>query len=131
MGDKQQQTSDCRDEKEGIEMRISLDGGRTFKATINELSGGQRSLLALGLLLSMLRYRPAPFYIFDEIDAALDLSHTNNISELIVNNFPKSQFLVISLKEEFYRNANVLFKTSLVEGQSKIIQIQKKKNAKR
>ena len=71
----------------------------------------------------MLKYRPAPFYIFDEIDAALDLSHTNNIAEVIVNNFPNSQFLVISLKEEFYRKSNVLFKTTLVEGQSKIIRI--------
>lgn len=105
-------------------MKISLDAGKTFSATINELSGGQRSLLALALLLSMLKYRPAPFYIFDEIDAALDLTHTNNISELIVNNFPKSQFIVISLKEEFFRNADVLFKASLIDGQSKILRIQ-------
>ena len=112
--------------KQGIQMKISLDGGRTFNGTINELSGGQRSLLALALLLSMLKYRPAPFYIFDEIDAALDLSHTNNISELIVNHFPYSQFLVISLKEEFFRNANVLFKASLVDGQSNIIRVRNK-----
>jgi structural maintenance of chromosome 2 len=70
-----------------------------------------------------LKYNPAPFYIFDEVDAALDLSHTDNIAEVIVRNFPNSQFLVISLKEEFYRKADVLFKTNLVEGQSKIIRI--------
>ena len=84
--------------------------------------------MALALLLSMLKYRPAPFYIFDEADAALDLSHTSNISELLVNHFPKSQFLVISLKEEFFRNANVLFKTHLVEGQSKIFRIENKQD---
>lgn len=112
--------------RSGIEILISLDNGNNFNATISELSGGQRSLLALALLLSMLKYRPAPFYIFDEVDAALDLSHTNNIAEVISTHFPNSQFLVISLKEEFYEKADVLFKTTLIEGQSKIIRIAKK-----
>ena len=112
--------------KSGVDIQISLDNGKTFSASISELSGGQRSLLALAILLSLLKYRPAPFYIFDEIDAALDLSHTSNIANLIIKNFPKSQFLVISLKEEFYRNANIIFKTNLVEGQSKIIRLKNK-----
>lgn len=124
---KQHQNREKKYAPPGIEIKISLNKGETYNASISELSGGQRSLLALALLLSMLKYRPAPFYIFDEVDAALDLSHTSNIAEILVNHFPFSQFLVISLKEEFFRNANVLFKTHLVEGQSKIFRIANKK----
>jgi structural maintenance of chromosome 2 len=102
----------------GIEIRISFNG--KWKDSLTELSGGQRSLLALSFLLAMLRYRPAPFYILDEVDAALDLSHTENLGALISKHFPQSQFLVISLKEELFNNANVLFKTSVHEGRSRI-----------
>lgn len=51
------------------------------KSSLGELSGGQRSLLALALVLALLKYKPAPLYILDEIDAALDLSHTQRIGE--------------------------------------------------
>lgn len=59
---------------EGLELRVSFSG--TWKDSLSELSGGQRSLLALSLILALLKYHPAPVYILDEIDSALDLSHT-------------------------------------------------------
>lgn len=62
-------------------------------------SGGQRSLLALSLVLALLRFKPAPMYILDEIDAALDLSHTQNIGQMLKQHFSQSQFIVVSLKE--------------------------------
>lgn len=115
--------SDC--EKSGVRIKISFNG--KWKDSLSELSGGQRSLLALSFLLALLKYNPAPFYILDEIDSALDLSHTENLGTLISLEFPQSQFLVISLKEEFYNNANVLFKTSLVQSRSHVDRIQLKK----
>ena len=45
------------------------------------MSGGQRSLLALSFTLALLLYKPAPFYILDEVDSALDASHTENIGK--------------------------------------------------
>jgi len=42
------------------------------------------------MLLAMLKYRSAPFYIFDEIDSAMDLSHTENIGTIISDNFQDS-----------------------------------------
>lgn len=79
-----------------------------------------RSLLALSLILSMLLFKPAPMYILDEIDAALDLSHTQNIGQMLRNHFPQSQFVVVSLKEGMFNNANVLFKTSFENGVSRV-----------
>merc|ERR1712098_930529 len=60
----------------------------------SELSGGQRSLVALSLILSLLLFKPAPLYILDEVDAALDLSHTQNIGQMLKTHFKHSQLLL-------------------------------------
>ena len=59
------------------------------------------------------RSQPAPIYILDEVDAALDLSHTQNIGRMIRTHFPQSQFIVVSLKEGMFNNANVIFRTQV------------------
>jgi len=87
---------------------------------LTELSGGQKSLLALSLVLALLKYKPAPMYILDEIDAALDLSHTQNIGTMIKQHFPEAQFIVVSLKDGMFQNANVLFRTRFIDGCSRV-----------
>jgi len=64
---------DPSDVTQGCEMSVEFD---KVRKSLNELSGGQRSLLALSFILSLLLYKPSPFYILDEIDSALDQSHT-------------------------------------------------------
>lgn len=61
--------------------------------------------------MSLLQFKPAPMYILDEIDAALDLSHTQHIGQLFKSRFKGSQFIVVSLKEGLFTNANVLFRS--------------------
>ncbi|XP_041256126.1 structural maintenance of chromosomes protein 2 [Onychostruthus taczanowskii] len=102
----------------GMEFRVAL--GNTWKENLTELSGGQRSLVALSLILAMLLFRPAPVYILDEVDAALDLSHTQNIGQMLQTHFRHSQFIVVSLKDGMFNNANVLYKTRFVDGISTI-----------
>ncbi|KAK4838059.1 hypothetical protein QYF36_010654 [Acer negundo] len=63
--------------------------------SLSELSGGQRSLLALSLILALLLFKPAPLYILDE-------------------------FIVVSLKQGMFNNANVLFRTKFVVGVSRV-----------
>jgi structural maintenance of chromosome 2 len=106
------------EELKGLEIKVQL--GKVWKESLAELSGGQRSLTALALILSLLKYRPAPFYILDEVDAALDLSHTQNIGNLLKRRFQSSQFIVVSLKEGMFTNANVLFKTKFKDGISSV-----------
>jgi len=55
-------------------------------------------------------------YILDEVDAALDLSHTQHIGQLFRNRFKGSQFIVVSLKEGLFTNANVLFRARFRDG---------------
>ena len=103
---------------EGLEVRVAFGGKE--KESLSELSGGQRSLLALSLVLSLLLFKPAPMYILDEVDAALDLSHTQNIGRMLRKHFGQSQFIVVSLKEGMFTNANVIFRTKFVDGVSTV-----------
>ncbi|VEU22070.1 DEKNAAC103086 [Brettanomyces naardenensis] len=101
---------------DGLEVKVQL--GNVWKESLVELSGGQRSLVALSLIMALLQFRPAPLYILDEVDAALDLSHTQSIGHLIKTRFKGSQFMVVSLKEGMFTNANRLFKVRFQEGTS-------------
>ena len=76
------------------------------------------SLNVISLIMSLLQFKPAPMYILDEIDAALDLSHTQHIGQLFRTRFKGSQFIVVSLKEGLFTNANVLFRTRFRDGTS-------------
>lgn len=127
-GEHSVEANTMREEREvitGIEVKVSFNG--LWKNSLSELSGGQRSLLALSFLLAMLKYRQSPFYILDEVDAAMDLSHTENIGSIISRHFPQSQFLVISLKEAMYSQANVVYRTGVVDGQSRVDRYAQKK----
>jgi structural maintenance of chromosome 2 len=124
------QPPEGQDLTEGLEVKVRL--GSIWKASLTELSGGQRcviplmrdvdltirSLIALSLIMSLLQFKPAPMYILDEIDAALDLQHTQHIGQLFKNRFKGSQFIVVSLKEGLFTNANVLFKARFRDGTS-------------
>jgi structural maintenance of chromosome 2 len=103
---------------EGLEVKVAF--GSVWKESLSELSGGQRSLLALSLILALLRFKPAPMYILDEVDAALDLSHTQNIGAMLRTHFSNSQFIVVSLKEGMFNNANVIFTTKFIDGSSTV-----------
>lgn len=101
---------------EGLEVKVRL--GKVWKESLVELSGGQRSLIALSLILALLQFKPAPVYILDEVDAALDLSHTQNIGHIIKTRFKGSQFIIVSLKEGMFTNANRIFRTRFQDGTS-------------
>ncbi|XP_058055070.1 structural maintenance of chromosomes protein 2 [Anopheles bellator] len=103
----------------GLEVKVGFNG--MWKESLTELSGGQRSLVALSLILAMLKYKPAPLYILDEVDSALDLSHTQNIGNMLRAHFTNSQFIIVSLKDGMFNNANVLFRTRFIDGMSTVM----------
>ncbi|TDH71545.1 hypothetical protein CCR75_001082 [Bremia lactucae] len=73
---------------------------------MEELSGGEKTVAALALLFAIHNYRPSPFFVLDEVDAALDNVNVNKVSTYIAKcNF---QCLVISLKDSFYEKADAL-----------------------
>lgn len=110
----------------GLEIKVGFNG--KWKESLGELSGGQRSLVALSLVLAMLKFSPAPLYILDEVDAALDMSHTQNIGNMLKAHFTNSQFIIVSLKDGMFNNANVLFRTKFEDGFSGVIRTDNTKN---
>lgn len=78
---------------QGLNIKVGFNG--VWKESLTELSGGQRSLVALSLILAMLKYKPAPIYILDEVDAALDMSHTQNIGRMLKMHFTNSQVCLV------------------------------------
>merc|ERR1712072_354221 len=122
------QPPDGKDVLDGLEVKVAF--GDVWKESLSELSGGQRSLVALSLILSLLLFKPAPLYILDEVDAALDLSHTQNIGHMLKTHFKSSQFIVVSLKDGMFNNANVLFRTKFVDGMSTVSRTEQEEKVK-
>ena len=75
---------------------------------MEQLSGGERTVAALALLFAIHSYRPSPFFILDEIDAALDNANVHRVSQYIRAKCGQTQFIVISLKGSFYEKAESL-----------------------
>jgi len=96
-----------------------------WKDGLTELSGGQCAMLALSLILALLRFKPAPLYILDEVDAALDASNAQNIGKMLATHFHSSQFIIVSHKKEMWSNANVLFQVRCVDDVSSVTRIAK------
>ncbi|EME26732.1 structural maintenance of chromosome (SMC ATPase family) [Galdieria sulphuraria] len=79
---------------------------------MEQLSGGEKTLAALALIFAIQAYRPSPFIVLDEVDAALDRDNLDKVARFILQrsrmNSPKEQYVVISLKDKFYEMADSL-----------------------
>ncbi|XP_017140852.1 structural maintenance of chromosomes protein 1A [Drosophila miranda] len=89
--------------------------GKRFQPMSN-LSGGEKTIAALALLFSTHSYQPAPFFVLDEIDAALDNTNIGKVASYIRDHTTNLQTIVISLKEEFYGHADALVGITPAEG---------------
>ncbi|KAJ8392208.1 hypothetical protein AAFF_G00077760 [Aldrovandia affinis] len=82
--------------------------GKRFMAMDN-LSGGEKSIAALALVFAIQSFRPAPFLVMDEVDAALDNTNIGKVTSYVREKSREHfQIIVISLKEEFYSRADAL-----------------------
>nr|CAB3266384.1 structural maintenance of chromosomes protein 1A [Phallusia mammillata] len=81
--------------------------GKRFRPMDN-LSGGEKTVAALALIFAIHDYQPSPFFVLDEIDAALDNTNIGKVAEYIKQMSHKVQCIVISLKEEFYNKVDAL-----------------------
>uniref|UniRef100_A0A915I2X7 Structural maintenance of chromosomes protein n=1 Tax=Romanomermis culicivorax TaxID=13658 RepID=A0A915I2X7_ROMCU len=92
---------------EGITFNCVAPGKRYRQ--MDNLSGGEKTIAALSLLFAMHSFNSAPFFVLDEIDAALDNTNIGKVAAFIREQCDKHmQIIVISLKEEFYNRADAL-----------------------
>ena len=88
------------------------------------LSGGERALTAIALLFSILKIRPVPFCILDEVEAALDEANVYRFSQYLKRYGKESQFIVITHRKGTMEEADVLYGVTMQEsGVSKLVSV--------
>lgn len=81
-----------------VGIRVSFTGHRAEMREMNQLSGGQKSLVALALIFAIQKCDPAPFYLFDEIDQALDAQHRKAVADMIHELSSDAQFITTTFR---------------------------------
>ncbi|HPL95922.1 MAG TPA: chromosome segregation protein SMC [Smithellaceae bacterium] len=91
----------------GVDIDIQIPGKKAQSVSL--LSGGEKSLAAIALIFAILLYRPSPFLILDEVDAALDDANTNLFNRLIRDVAANSQVIMITHNKSTMEVADTLF----------------------
>ncbi|MEA1994277.1 MAG: AAA family ATPase, partial [Euryarchaeota archaeon] len=97
--------------------------GKELKRTA-AMSGGEKALTALAFIFAIQRYKPAPFYLFDEIDAHLDDDNVKKVAEMIKKASEDSQFIIITLRDIMMSSADRLFGVSMLNEISEIVAVE-------
>eukprot|EP00439_Symbiodinium_sp_Y106_P049675 s1600_g6.t1 len=84
----------------GVRIEVSFTGQAQSFLSMNQLSGGQKTVVALSLVFAIQRLEPAPFYLLDEVDAALDASYRTALANLIARTAKKSQVIMTTFRPE-------------------------------
>ena len=105
----------------GIEIRIS--DGKARRA-IQRMSGGEKSIISMMLILAVHLCKPAALYIFDEVDAALDKENSKTLSKLIKELSKEAQYIVVSHNDSLIVNADTAIGVVKVDGISKAIGVE-------
>ena len=109
----------------GVEMYLQLPGKK--RQPLSLMSGGERALTVIALLISFMAFRPAPFCFVDEIDAALDDANVERYSRMIADYKKKTQFIVISHRKKTMEFADTLQGVTMAEkGVSSLITVKMK-----
>ncbi len=113
------------DQEPGVEMILKIPGKRA--TILSLLSGGERALAALSLLLALFAARPSPFCLLDEVDAPLDDANVERFVSVVKEMSQTAQFLVITHNKRSMEAANILYGITMEEeGVSKVISVRMK-----
>ncbi len=111
---------DPEEDRTGVEIEITPAGKSMKRLTL--LSGGEKSMTALAFLFSVFLARPCPFYILDEVEAALDDLNITRFLDLVRTYADRAQFIVVTHQRRTMEAADVLYGVSMGDdGVSKVI----------
>ena len=106
----------------GIDIVASPPGKRLQNVLL--LSGGEKAMTALALLIAIFRYQPSPFCILDEVDAPLDEANVGRFTRLIGDMSAQTQFIVVTHNRKTMETGSVLYGVTMQEpGVSKIVSV--------
>ena len=105
----------------GIDLICQPPGKRLQNVLL--LSGGEKALTALALLIAIFRYQPSPFCILDEVDAPLDDSNVGRFTRLVQEMAPQTQFILITHNKKTMEVAPVLYGVTMQSAVSQIVSV--------
>jgi len=106
-------------ETAGVEIEVTPAGKATRRLSL--LSGGEKSLVALAFVFSVFLARPSPFYILDEVEAALDDANIDRFLQLVRRFSDRAQFVIVTHQKRTMDAADVLYGVSMKDGATKVI----------
>ncbi len=106
----------------GVRIRVKLSGDKFMD--IRSLSGGEKTMTALALIFAIQDYEPASFYIFDEVDAALDKRNSEKLAKLVKKYSARAQYIIISHNDALMAEGESLYGVSMDEhGMSNVVSL--------
>ena len=112
---------DDEEEVRGVEIKLDLPNKKI--KSLDTLSGGERTLTSIALLLSLASIRKPPVMVLDEIDAALDEANTQKFIRLVRELAKDTQFIIITHNRETMRGADALYGVSMKDGISHLLSL--------
>lgn len=114
------------DEENPLESSIEIMAKPKGKKplTINQLSGGEKTLTATSLLFAIYLLKPAPFCVFDEVDAPLDDANIDKFNKIVNKFSSSSQFIIVTHNKRTMNNADIIYGITMPEqGVSKVVPV--------
>jgi len=105
----------------GVDIVLKLGKGKYFDSF--SLSGGEKVLVALAFIFAIQNISPYYFYIFDEIDAALDKRNSERFADLLKRHIGNSQCIIITHNDSTIRKADLIYGISMQDGISKVLSL--------
>jgi chromosome segregation protein len=106
----------------GLEITVRRPGRKVQKLQL--LSGGEKALVGIALVFSLLSIKPSPFYVLDEVDAPLDDFNAERFRVLLKKHATDTQFLVVTHNKLVMEVANVLHGVTMTDGLSRVIPVE-------
>ncbi|MBI5072493.1 chromosome segregation protein SMC [Candidatus Woesearchaeota archaeon] len=106
----------------GVAIKVRITGKKFMD--IRSLSGGEKTMTALAFIFAIQEFEPASFYVFDEVDAALDKMNSDKLAKLIRKYCDKAQYIIISHNDGLIAEADTLYGVSMTaDNMSKVVSL--------
>ncbi|KAH3900597.1 cohesin subunit SMC3 SCDLUD_003589 [Saccharomycodes ludwigii] len=108
---------------EGVAIQVSFNSKEDEQLHVSQLSGGQKTVCAIALILAMQKVDPAPFYLFDEIDAALDKQYRTSVAATIKELSQNAQFICTTFRTDMLYVADTFYRVKFENKLSTIAEV--------
>lgn len=119
------QSDDYLSHYQGVSISVSFNSKSDEQLKVEQLSGGQKTVCAIALVLAIQMVEPAPFYLFDEVDAALDKQYRNSVAQTISDLAKRAQFICTTFRSDMIEVADTFYRIRYENKQSSVHEVTK------